>query len=195
MKRFLSLALFLCFSLNSFAATGTVQELSRAMDEFEYSMNVEWDQKDKNFQLKEMNKFLARTQELLDGGLSKEEIQAHMSKRTKRTKASEALELKMKLSNVTTAKELVDFMSQNSKGMYSQGASWNGGVDLTTVGLIAGTVLLIAVLLYSQKRCLRYESVYSCKAVYVSCGTSEESESCYDGDLCKYYPECQEKEK
>lgn len=62
-----ALLLTFCFSLNVMASTGTVQELERHLDEYQYALTVEWDQKDQSFYQTQMIMELSRLILSVDG--------------------------------------------------------------------------------------------------------------------------------
>ena len=73
--RFVSLLVAFCFSLNVMASTGTIQELEKHMDDYQYALSVEWDQQDQAFYDAQTKVFFAKMATLIsEGGLSQAEV-------------------------------------------------------------------------------------------------------------------------
>ena len=168
--KFISLLIAFCFSLNVMAASGTIQELERHMDEYQYALTVDWDQKDEAFYDQQTQIFFERMETLIKAGLSQKDLELLIAKRMNNTKALEALKLKINLlAKNASAEDLVRVVKDANKDIYSQGASWNG---YTVVPVIVGG-LIIAALAYgfwwdANHECVAYENQYVCNT-YNSC--------------------------
>ena len=143
--KILSLLLSLCITLNTFAATGGLTELERQIDEYQYVMTVEWDQKDQIFYDKETDEFLKKLGETIQKeGLTKEQIGQIAEKKIQNTRTLEALKLKLSLlSSKPSESELAETLRETSKEFYHRGASWSG-----SKAEIAGTVLAVLLVGY-----------------------------------------------
>lgn len=144
--RLMSLLLCLCFTFNVMASTGTVQELERALDEYNYSMTVEWDQKDQAFMNAKTQEFYQTLAVLMDKGLTQDEVINVVAKKVRNTKDLEALKLKVSLlaDKANSAEDLANIVTENSKNLYANGASWEGTAILISIGVVAAFGALIA---------------------------------------------------
>lgn len=144
--RLLSLLICFCFTFNVMASTGTIQELEKALDNYNYSLTVEWDQKDQAFMSEKTEEFYQTLSTLMDQGLTHDHVISLLSKKIKNAKDLEALQLKVSLlaNKASSAEELASIMTQNSKDLYTRGASWEGTYILISVGVVAAFAALIA---------------------------------------------------
>ena len=162
--KLLSVLLSLCLTFNVLAASGTVGELERQLDEYQYTMTVEWDQKDQAFQERETKAFFEKISATIQSGeVSKEAIMSLAESKIKNNKALEALKLKMTLlSGANSSAELATLLRENSKEFYGQGASWNGNVEMILIG--AGVIALIGYLVWwsANHECVEWEEQWEC---------------------------------
>ena len=84
--RLISALLCFCLTFNVMAASGTVQELERALDEYQYSLTVEWDQKDAAFMTEKTEAFYQTLAVLMQKGLTEKEIMDLVAKKSKNPK-------------------------------------------------------------------------------------------------------------
>lgn len=169
--RIISLLIAFCFSLNVMASTGTVQELEKALDNYHYSLSVEWDQKDQNFYDSKTKEFFASLEKMIkEDGLTKDQILSLVAKRSNNSKAVEALKLKFSLlSSNSSAEELSSIIKESSKDIYSQGASWNGEVIWTTsIVLLIAAAVGYAIWWNATHECVAWENQYVCNT-YNNC--------------------------
>ena len=179
--RIISIFLCLCLSMNVLASSGTIQELERSFDNYQYTLTVEWDQKDVKFQEAATKKFFEQLSELQQKGLEKEQILALAEKKMANKEAFEAMKLKLGLlSNVKSSSELAQVLKDSSKDFYQQGASWNGSAILE-VGIY---VFLAAAIGYAIWFGFTHECVEWDEREEYSC--SEESYTDYDEDGFPY---------
>ncbi len=166
--RFVALLLSLCLTMNVFAASAGQLQLERELDEYNYVLSVEWDQKDKSFYEAETAKFLQKVSKLMrEGGLSSSDLVSLAQKRTKNKAALEAVKLKLSLQGPAKSEaDLLEILKETSGDFYSKGASWNGEVIL--IG--GAAVLLVAALIGwavwfdANHVCVRYEERYECSS-------------------------------
>lgn len=156
--RILSALLCFCLTFNVMATSGSLQEFEKVLDEYQYSMTVEWDQVDAVFMQSKTEKFFASMTALMDKGMTSEEILKVVAAKTKNPKDLEAIKLKMGLlaKNAENTSELAGLISENSNEFYSTGANWSGYVYFT-IGL---GVLVAAVIGYS----IWWDSKHTCVA-------------------------------
>lgn len=157
--RILSALLCFCLTFNVMATSGTVQELERALDEYQYALTVEWDQKDKSFQTEKTEAFYATLSDLMQKGLSTQEVMTLVEKKSKNVKEVEALRFKLEMlaKNASSSNELAAAMTAHSKDLYATGASWEGSAILISVGIVA---VLAAAIAYS----VWFENNHTCVA-------------------------------
>lgn len=172
MKKLVAVFLLLCLSLNTFAASGSIQELSNAIDDYQYAMSVEWDQKDKDFQKQQMAMFTQKMDALLEGGLDEAQVMELLEAKMGSKVNLSALKLKISMMKQTsTSKEMMKMLLEDPAQFYAKGASWNGSIFqdegmMIVVGLVA--VLVIYYLTLEEYEvgnyeCTRYEEVYECE--------------------------------
>lgn len=144
--KLLSLIICFCFTFNVMASTGTVQELERALDEFNYSATVEWDQKDQAFMNEKTEEFYQTLAALMNKGLNHDEVINVVAKKLRNPKALEAFKLKVSLlaDKANSPEELANILTQNSKDLYASGASWEGTYIVISVGVVLAFAALIA---------------------------------------------------
>jgi hypothetical protein len=192
--RLISALLCFCLTFNVMAASGTVQELERALDEYQYSLTVEWDQKDAAFMTEKTEAFYQTLSVLMEKGLTENEVMDLVSKKSKNPKEVEALSLKLKLltDKVTTSEELAQVITENSKNFYSTGASWEGYYVVGAVGALA----LVAIIGYSiwfsaNRTCVATAQGTQCGWVSPYYGAPQTSQyySCWETTYCTEYVE------
>lgn len=152
--RLISALLCFCLTFNVMAASGTVGELEKALDEYQYSLTVEWDQKDASFMTAKTEAFYETLSVLMENGLTEKEIMDLVSKKSKNPKEVEALTLKLKLltDKATTSEELAQVITENSKSFYSTGASWEGYYIVGAVGALAFVAIIGYSIWWSSSR-------------------------------------------
>jgi hypothetical protein len=172
--RFLSLLVAFCFSLNVMASTGTVQELERVLDDYHYSLVVEWDQKDQSFYDAKTTALFSQLEKLIkEEGLTQAQMMTVIEKKSGNKKMIEALKLKMSIMGKgVTALELSQIVKDSSHDMYSQGASWNGEVVFyVSIGLLVAAVVGYSIWWENNHVCVAYENEYVCNT-YNNCSYS-----------------------
>lgn len=180
--RLISLLVAFCFSLNVMASTGTVQELERVMDDYHYSLSVEWDQKDHNFYDSKTKEFFSKIETLIkEQGLSQKQMMTLVEKKVNNQKVIDALKLKLNLlGKGSSPEELAKMIKESTKDMYDQGASWNGSVVFPVViGLVVAAAIGYSLWWSANHECVAYETQYVCNT-YNNCNT-------YYGTYDPYY--------
>jgi len=142
MKRIISLFLALAF-MPQLVLASSANGLKQAIDEYSYSMTVEWDQNDPAYSEAQSRLFAQRVKDLIKAGLSKEEIAAALPGIN-----LEQFNTELMLIDVKNPEAVAGFMKKKMASAYSQGASWNGRVvniiaPLLIVGAIVGLILFI----------------------------------------------------
>ncbi len=200
MKKLTLLFLAFTFCLNSFAATGTADELARAFDDFQYSITVDWDQKDQKAYQAMMNTFYEKLDKLTQkDGMAVSDLEKMVEEKVKDPKVVSALRLKVQLLGKSASREdILSLLRSESSALYSKGASWNGDATLT-YGIIALVVGIVAYAIYFQLThdCVKYEegNTYSCSASQhyscdysgFDCGYVDGPEHCGYNTICTQY--------
>ncbi len=94
----ISLLVAFCFTLNVFASTGTIQQFERALDDYHYSLSVDWDQKDNKFHEQKTLELFNKIQDLMSkSGLTQSQIISLLEKKMHSKAEVEALNLKLAL--------------------------------------------------------------------------------------------------
>lgn len=161
--KFISALVLFCLSFNVLADSKMVQELMNHMDEYQYTMTVDWDQKDKKFYEEKTTEFHSKLDALIEKGLGQEELEAALIQRIGDKKVVDALKLKLSLKDKFSTEELIQVINENNKEFYKEGASWSGEV---IVG-VSLSILLVGYIAYkfwwhSQHKCVEYQPVYTC---------------------------------
>lgn len=149
--KFFSLIIALCFTMNVFASTGSLSVFEGALDDYQYSMIVEWDQKDKVFQQAKTREFIEKMNAMIASGqLSQKDIITVVEKKLKNKTLVDAMKLKVALAgDVGGTEELLKFMNDSSEDLYSQGASWNGHIMVPVAIVLTAVVALGFAMWYS----------------------------------------------
>ena len=117
----------------------TQNGLKAAFDEMNYSLTVEWDQKNKSFYDAQMKKFMGQVRELQKQGLTNAQMVEFAKSQIKDQKVAKDLEtaFSMITINKMSSEEASQYMIESMKRAYSNGASWNGDVLIyLAVGLL-----------------------------------------------------------
>lgn len=192
MKKLLSFILVLCFSANVFA--GSTLGLERAMDEYQFALTVEWDQKDEA-QYQKMNAaFFAEVAKLVAAeGLSQADVLTVAEKKMANKAQLEALKLKLTLAGKAQSKEALGQILQESvKDMYAQGASWNGDAVVPILaGLAVAAIIGYAIWFHANHRCVAWDERWECSAT----SYCDDWGYCYTDESCGWETYCTRYEK
>lgn len=172
--RFISLLVAFCFTFNVMASTGTVQELERALDDYQYSLSVEWDQNDQNFYDQKTKEFFGKLEQLIkEEGLTQDQMIALVEKKVNNPAVVNALKLKLSLlGKGASTNDLLALIKDSSKDMYAQGASWNGDVVYTVIaGLLVAAIVGYSIWWDTNHECVSYESQFVCNTVQSCTGS------------------------
>lgn len=152
------------------ANASTNDGLKAAFDELNYSLTVEWDQKDKAFHETQMSKFTAQIRDLQSKGLTNSQLIDFAKSEVKNAQVAKDLEtaLNMIQINKMSAGEANKYVLDTMKKSYSAGASFNGEVLVyLAVGvLIVALAIAIAssssVTVSNNNNNCYYQDVYVC---------------------------------
>lgn len=161
--------LAIAFSTTSVFAN-TNSGLKAAFDELNYSLTVEWNQKDKAFYNKKMEAFKAK---LAESKLTNAELIAFVKSEVKDAKIARDMETALTMIQIQkmSRSDAANYMTETMKKSYSVGASWNGDAFLY-IGL--GVLLVVVALSVAAGGYTGGNGGGYCEEVYV-CDTY-----CYD---------------
>lgn len=130
-KRLLTLSMVVAiFSVQANAAS--TNGLKAAFDELNYSLSVEWDQKDQAFYKAQLKQFNSTIQDLKAQGLTDAEMTAFAASQIK--DAQTAKDVQAALNTISVEKmgseEASALILSTLKKSSTQGASWNGDASL-----------------------------------------------------------------
>lgn len=176
MKKILSAILAMCFTFTASASTGAIQGLEQALNDYQYTMTVEWDQKDEKFRNQATQALNEKVKSVLASqSISRDELLKLLSKKIVSKKQLEALTVKMALlpKTLTEEQQIAALMSSVDTG--AQGASWNGNI----VGPALAVIMVAAMLLVIANQIQQGDCVEE---------STELEETCDDGGCYEYYP-------
>jgi len=149
LTRILSLLVSL-FLIPQLAMASHANDLKLAMDDYFFSMTVEWDQKDPSFAVSQADLFSKKVSELIHAGLTMEDLKNSFSQTT----GLNYQQLQSELLYIDTKDIglLEKFIKVKMLNNYQNGASWNGEVTFGTAALVLVGAYLI-VMIYQFKKC------------------------------------------
>lgn len=167
-KFFMSFVAFALVTVQAQAATHN--SLKAAFDELNYSLSIEWDQKDRAFYDAQMKEFQARIGALQAQGLTNTELVEFAKSQVKNEAMARDIDttfsmIQINRMSVTEANTLVRDLVRNS---YSTGASWNSSTTL--LGGLAILLLIAAVASAAGGGVYGCDSGYACYDYYDSWG-------------------------
>ena len=139
------ITLFLAFSLfSAHAGTTSTQGLKAAFDELNYSLTVEWDQKDKEFYVEQMKKFHRTMEQLQAQGLTTEQLIAFAKSEVKNERVAKDLETAFNMISINkmSSAEANKYILETLKRSYSSGASWGG--EVIVIVAVAALIVVVA---------------------------------------------------
>ncbi len=163
--KFLTWILILCFASQAMAAT--VREgLEAAINDYEYSMVVDWDQKDSKVAEAFTQKFTDKIEALYQQGMTNDILMKYVESRVFDKKKLAAIQAAAALTaeGGSSAQNIAKAIQENKLGV--QGASWSGGI--AAAGIITGIVAIAALIVYQ----LVWELNHRCESGYTTevCG-------------------------
>lgn len=183
-KCFNFMILFCLLTLQVQAASGN--GLKEAYDELTYSLDVEWDQNDKDFYDEQMKKFSATLTHLqADGLVTNEQVLNLIKTEVKDQKLSKDLEAAFNLITVNkmTSSQARVYISDILNKSYSTGASWNGEIaGYILSGLIIAGIITVFIGLLNESSWMTHDfDVCTGGGVVQVCVTGK---PCEMRDLC-----------
>ncbi len=166
--------LFLAMAIFSVQASASTHDgLKAAFDEMNYSLSVEWDQKDQAFYETNLKKFTSTIRELQKAGLTNEEMITFTKSQIKDAKVAKDLETALSVITINKmdTEEASKYMMNSMKRVYSEGAAWSGGVAVSVVVVLVLATLLIAAAASTPSRSIGYNTCYDdCYYYDYQCG-------------------------
>lgn len=170
-----SLFIALCFSMNILASTDSIKAFEALLDDYHYTMSVDWDQKDQVFQTEKTKEFVTKMQIMIsNSSLTQKDVITVVEKKINDKNLVDALRLKMIIAgDMNSTEELIKFMNQSSNDFYSHGASWNGRVVIPlAIFTVAVTALGFAMWYSATHGCKEYAQTcdqFGCRNNYNVC--------------------------
>jgi hypothetical protein len=121
--------------------------LGKTFDELNYSLNVEWDQRDQGFFNASVDEFEKHIASLQKEGLSNKELVEYTMNKIKDEKTKKEVEAIVNVvneSNMSQEEARAFIMSKLSK-TYANGASWSGGRVGVKLALLLAVILIIVI--------------------------------------------------
>ena len=143
--KYLLKILFVCIFTSQLAFAGQPINLKQVIDEFQYGLTVEWDQKDPLFVAQQEAILHEKLAAFVQSAANREELELAFYEATKVHLTDVENELLIK--RIQSPSEIRDLLKLKIQQSYSKGASWNG--DLAA-GVIVAAVILGAFLLGSR---------------------------------------------
>lgn len=182
--KFLFTALsIIIFTTNTYAVSG--EGLQEALNELQYSLTVEWDQKDKSFYDQQMTKFNSKIKELQGQGLSNADMMSFIITNTKSEALRKELSNLMLLVKINklSQEEALTLVKEKMNETQAKGASWNGSTYDRVAMVLVAALVTVFVVAYAQ--CLSDPNhITVCSDDYVCTYDS------YYGDRCSYQTSC-----
>jgi hypothetical protein len=157
--------IIVCFIFSFNVLAGSLAEIEKGLDEYQYAVTVEWDQKDKKFYEEKTQIFFNAIHACLASGVTKNDILSLVEKKTKNRADFESLKLKMNLLSpqAATSNELAQLLKMSSNDFYSSGASWDGEVTVYVgFGIVFAALLGYAIWHEIKYECVAWESYRDC---------------------------------
>ena len=193
--KFLTWILIFCFATQAMAST--VREgLEAAMNDFEYDMVVEWDQKDAKKAEEFSQKFTEKLEVLYQQGLSNDIMMKYIEGRVTDKKQLAAIKASAAFSSTggSSAANIAKALQDNMDKFGNRGASWTGGVAYAAViaGILAVTALIVYQLVWNlEHRCAEAQMEEHCGEETVcddwddgECEDYDTVYSCDDVEVC-----------
>lgn len=147
--KILSMMLCFCFTLNVFAASN----LEEVFNDYQYSMTVEWDQKDQDFKNTQTELFYKKIDSLVASGLTSKELMNFVESKVANKAALSAV--LAEASAAQSTQEMMTIVNNHSENLYAKGANWNG----ETVKNVAIISVVSALFLYSIYFTIKYTCI------------------------------------
>lgn len=142
------ITLILALSIFSVSAMANTHDgLKAAFEEFNYSITVEWDQKDASFLNAKKLELSQAIGALEAEGMTRLELITFAKSQIKDAAVAKSLDavLDAVAMNTLTAEQAQDIMIKAMENSQSSGANWNGTIIITPIGLVILILVIIVV--------------------------------------------------
>jgi hypothetical protein len=148
----------LLLSFNLMAASTGENRLSHLIDDLQFSLTVEWDQKDKEAFNKINDEFRQKIEAMVqEDGISKAELINLLEARVSNKKLMDEMQIRIKLMSANpTSSEIFSLFQEMKSSLYRQGASWNGEavmVSSLVLVMIVFTIIWIRDVIKMTRSC------------------------------------------
>ncbi len=143
-----SIALCLAFTIFTASAMASTNDgLKKAFDEFNYSVQVEWDQKDPSFMEAKKLELMQTIAGFEAEGMTRAELIGFAKSQLKDATLIKSLDsvLEAVSMNTMTSQEAQNIMIRAINNSQSQGANWNGIIVVTPVGLLILILIIVII--------------------------------------------------
>lgn len=163
------------------AEAATQNGLKVAFDELNYSLMVDWDQKDQSFYNAKMRAFQVTLNDLQTKGLTNEQLIAFVKSEVKDEKVARDLETAFNMIEINkmSSAEASNYMVETMQKSYSHGASWNGSGTLIVGVIVVAIIVGVLIASGAASRIADTECGYNS----YHCGTSCDGLDC-DAQYC-----------
>jgi hypothetical protein len=146
LQRLLTLILALAFMTTASASHIGAHAIKATLDEFNFAITVEWDQKDQSFYQAQVAKLQRELSDLRDQGVTNAEIIDVAVSTVKDQKLAQEMKAILNVVEVNklSAEQAQSMVLEAAKKSSAQGASWSGDAWLW-IGPIIAVALIIAV--------------------------------------------------
>ena len=177
----------LSFQTMASAPVNHLNELKAAFDALNFSIQVQWDQKDKMFYNAKVNEFKKVVEDLQEKGLTNEELIEFVKRNIKDKNIAQDVDKlfeTIKTSSMSKAearKFIIDYVGKN----YSEGASWMGSTSAAII--LVGLLIVLAVVATAGSTVYYYDDPYN---NYYDCWEEYECYDYYDSYYDYWYTDC-----
>ncbi|HXH76590.1 MAG TPA: hypothetical protein VNJ08_16580 [Bacteriovoracaceae bacterium] len=178
------ITLIMVFTITTVSAQASTQAgLKAAFDELNYSLTVEWDQKDQTVYQAQMKGFQATLNTLKAEGLTNAQLIAFVKTEVKNEKVARDLETAFNMIQINkmSTTEASNYMVETMQKSYNTGASWSGAGSVVVGVVVIAIIVGVLVASGAASAIANTECGYS----NYHCGTSCDGLNC-DANYCCY---------
>ncbi len=148
MKNIMAFVLAFCV-FSAHAGSNLKDTFQNVINNFNYAMTVEWDQKDQKFLKSEKEKLNANLMTLMKSGLNPNEVLDMFKGMIQDNKTVDLIELELSLLGKNPSEEkIIEVINRHMSASTSKGASWSGNTEMLgfiiIITLIAGLAISVA---------------------------------------------------
>ena len=139
----------------SFSASAA--NLNTVIDDYQYAMTVEWDQRDQVFSKARTEEFYSAIQKLQENGLTVKELEAGIKAKLGDARAVQEISSALEAQDLRSMDELMNFMTSRQSEFYSRGANWSSDalIGFAEYAFIVGFVGFLVYVAVTEK-CVEY---------------------------------------